>query len=761
MAIGEIAVKDATLLAIDEINQAGGVLGCPLHPIVQDGASDIQTFAAAAKHLLCVEKVPVVFGCWTSASRKAVLPIFERERGLLFYPLQYEGFERSPNIIYTGSTPNQQIVPAIDYLLSKGKRKLFLIGSDYIFPQTAHRIIKARLVASGGEWVGEEYIPLGSMEMDSTIAHILAAEPDAIFNTLNGDSNLAFFQALQQVGISPARIPVLSVSLAEEEVRRIGGKKIAGHWLAWSYFQTLDTPENQKFVGAYQAAYGRHRVTDDPIEAAYLGVYLWKTAVEKAGSMQVDRVKLALKNLETIAPGGSVKLDGRTQHLWKMARIGEVNADGSIQQIWASDTLIPPDPFLKTYPWAASLTPKGFVGEIRLFLMGLSIALTSLTAIAIGIGWHNSLQLKHEITPLEWDLPSNAKTEASVRAKATLASVNRTQMVLLGIFILSLILLPISLLVVFRITRALSEVSQSAQLLASGDFNARSPIVSGDEIGVLSATLNTMAQQVSCLLSSVEVRSRQLTLAKNAAEAANETKTQFLTNMSHELRTPLNAIIGYSELMQEEAQVLGEEFVRDLQTINQSGRHLLSLIEDVLDISKIEAGTMTLRLETFEVKAAIDEVVMTIGPSISNNDNILIVHCEKNLGSMHADSRKVKQILLNLISNATKFTKQGKITLTVRRQLSAAIEGMPVECAIFAISDTGIGIDLDRHPHLFEAFTQVDPSISRPYGGMGVGLAICQQLCQMMGGTIAVESQLGAGSIFTVSLPIQVNEPAS
>jgi urea transport system substrate-binding protein len=760
MAIGEVAVKDATLLAISEINQAGGVLGCPLHPIVRDGASDIQTFAAAAKHLLCVEQAAVVFGCWTSASRKAVLPIFERERGLLFYPLQYEGFEQSPNIIYTGATPSQQIIPAVDYLLSRGKRKLFLIGSDYIFPKTAHRIIKARLVASGDEWVGEEYIPLGSMEMGSAIAHILAAEPDAIFNTLNGDSNQAFFQTLQQVGISPDRMPVLSVSLAEEEVRRIGPQKLAGHWLAWSYFQTLDTPENQKFIGAYKAAYGEHRVTDDPIEAAYLSVYLWKNAVEKAGSTQIDLVKVAVKNLDTIAPGGRVKLDGHTQHLWKMARIGQIQSDGSIQQIWASETLIPPDPFLKTYPWAASLTPKGFVGEIRLFLMGLSIALTSLVAIAIGVGLHNTLQLEQEINPLG-GVPFNVKAETDVRAKAKLAVVNRTQILLLGIFVLSLILLPISLLVVFRITRALSEVSQSAQLLASGDFNARSPIVSGDEIGVLSATLNTMAQQVNCLLSSVEVRSRQLTIAKEAAETANETKTQFLTNMSHELRTPLNAIIGYSELMQEDAKVLGEEFVRDLQTINQSGRHLLSLIEDVLDISKIEAGTMTLRLETFEVKAAIDEVVMTIAPLVGDNDNTLIVNCERGLGAMYADSRKVKQILLNLLSNAAKFTKRGKILLDVRRQHSNAIAGLPAgipaECLVFSIADTGIGIDLDRHLNLFEAFTQVDPSISRQYGGMGVGLAICQQLCQLMGGTISVESRLGAGSTFTVSLPSTVN----
>jgi urea transport system substrate-binding protein len=222
MSISEISVKDATLLAVEEINAAGGVLGRPLEAVIEDGASDLQTFAQKAKQLLLEAQVAVVFGCWTSASRKAVQPAFEHGSGLLFYPVQYEGLEQCPNIFYTGAAPNQQIVPGVNYLLAQGKRKIFLLGSDYIFPRTANRIVKAQLAALGGELAGEVYLPLGSKEVGEAIADILAVKPDAILNTLNGDSNVAFFLHLREAGLKPEDLPVMSVSVAEEEVRTIG-----------------------------------------------------------------------------------------------------------------------------------------------------------------------------------------------------------------------------------------------------------------------------------------------------------------------------------------------------------------------------------------------------------------------------------------------------------------------------------------------------------------------------------------------------------
>jgi len=357
MSISEVSVRDATLMAIEEINAAGGVMGKKLEPVIEDGASDWPTFAEKAKKLLLQDQVAVVFGCWTSASRKAVLPVFEQNNGLLFYPVQYEGLEQSPNIFYTGAEPTQQIIPGVDYLLKQGYKKIYLLGSDYVFPRTANKIIKAQLAATGGELSGEEYVQLGGTEFSTIISKIQTAAPDAIFNTLNGDSNVAFFKQFKDAGFTAESLPVMSVSVAEEEVRGIGAENIAGHLVAWNYYQTTDTPENTKFVAAYKAKYGAERVTDDPIEAGYFGVYLWKAMVEKANSTAVADVKAAAATGEIsfAAPEGLIKVDGDTQHTWKIVRIGKIRDDGLIDEVWSSGKAVEPDPFLKTYSWAADL----------------------------------------------------------------------------------------------------------------------------------------------------------------------------------------------------------------------------------------------------------------------------------------------------------------------------------------------------------------------------------------------------------------------
>lgn len=767
MSISEISVKDATMLAVDEINAMGGVLGRPLDVILEDGASDLQTFAQKAKQLLLEHQVAVVFGCWTSASRKAVLPIFEHLNGLLFYPVQYEGLEQSSNVFYTGAAPNQQIIPAIDYLLAQGKRKIFLLGSDYIFPCTANQIVKAQLAAQGGELAGEEYLPLGSAEVSEVIAHIQAVQPDAIFNTLNGDSNVAFFQKWHELRISSTELPILSVSVAEEEVRIIGSENIAGHWVAWNYFQTLENLTNQRFVKAYKAKYGQNRVTDDPIESAYVGVYLWRCAVEKAGSTDVAKVRAAAKNIEFLAPSGLVKID-LTQHLWKTARIGQVRPDGTIQEIWNSGEPIRPDPFLKRYPWAVVLAPKGRGLGVRASLVGLFSALMGLNGLAVVVGWLGTTQRKEDLTAI-----ANADHEtARILIEQALTAVNTTQDRLVITAILSLFTGTIAMMVVSRIIRHLTQVRQTAENLASGDFSARSPVVSTDTIGVLSSTLNTMAQQIGSLLKAVDVqnrrlkeRSRELEIARDAAEAANRAKSTFLANMTHELRTPLNAIIGYSELLQEDVEELGrEEFVSDLKSINVAGKQLLSLISDILDISKIEAGKMAVSLENFEVLELVDEVVMTVQPMIAKNRNQFGLHGNSHLGEMYADISKVRQVLLNLLSNAAKFTENGKITLEVWLESAglqlggAGVKGDIETWVLFRVRDTGIGMTAEQVSRLFEAFTQADASTTRKYGGTGLGLTISRKFCQMMGGDIQVESAPGAGSAFTMRLPLKVQQ---
>jgi urea transport system substrate-binding protein len=358
MAISETAVRDATLMAIEEINNAGGVLGKQLEPIVEDGASDWPTFAEKASKLIRSDEVAVVFGGWTSASRKAMLPVFEGLDSLLFYPVQYEGLETSPNIFYTGATTNQQIVPAVESLLEQGKTRFFLLGSDYVFPRTSNLIINAQLEAAGLTAVGEEYTPLGHVEYSTVINKIRAAKPDVVFNTLNGDSNVAFFKQLKDAGITAADLITLSVSVAEEEILGIGPENIEGHLVAWNYFQSTDTPENEKFVAAFKAKYGSDRVTDDPIEAGYFGVYLWAAAVEKAGSTEVAAVRAAAGGIQFNAPGGLVTINGDNQHVSKTVRVGRVLSDGQIEETWNSGGPVEPDPYLETYDWASQFHRK-------------------------------------------------------------------------------------------------------------------------------------------------------------------------------------------------------------------------------------------------------------------------------------------------------------------------------------------------------------------------------------------------------------------
>lgn len=355
MAISETSVRDSELMAIKELNENGGVLGKKIKVIEEDGESNPSVFAEKARKLLENDKVVTVFGCWTSASRKAVKPIFEELFGLLWYPIQYEGMEASPNIMYMGASPNQQVVPAVDYCAEKFGKKMFLLGSDYIFPRTANRIIKAQLGQLGGECCGEEYVPMGHVDFLAVIEEIKKEKPDVIINTLNGDSNIFFFRELKEAGITSDIVPIMSFSISEEEVKTIGVENLLGHLVAWNYYETTETPHNEKFVSDYKSQYGLDRVTGDPIEAGYIAVHMWAKACEKAGSFEVEAVRVASKGLSFTAPEGTVTIDGSNQHLYKQVRIGKINSNGMIDEIWSTAGAIKPDPYLSTYEWARGL----------------------------------------------------------------------------------------------------------------------------------------------------------------------------------------------------------------------------------------------------------------------------------------------------------------------------------------------------------------------------------------------------------------------
>jgi urea transport system substrate-binding protein len=348
MAFSETPLRHAEILAIEEINANGGVLGRPLEAVVKDGRSRSDLFVNRAKDLLDAD-VDVIFGCWRSSDRKAVLPILENADGLLFYPLQYEGNECSRNVFYSGQTPNQQILPALDWFMSDagGRRgRVFIIGSDYVFSRTVSYIVKKYLESKPMQIVGEVYVPFGHSEFDSVLADIRKAEPDLILNMLNGDSNIPFYTIYSGQGIAPEKTPILATSISEAELRSIPPKATVGHYAAWSYFQSLDTEASKRFQKSFAKEFGEDRVVNDPMEAAYTQVYLWKKAVELAGTTDSEAIRKVLeKGIEFDAPSGRVRIDSRNHHLYKKFRLGKIRNDQQFDIVFESPEWIRPEPF--------------------------------------------------------------------------------------------------------------------------------------------------------------------------------------------------------------------------------------------------------------------------------------------------------------------------------------------------------------------------------------------------------------------------------
>ncbi len=360
MAISETSLRDVLLFAFDEINKKGGVMGKQIDPVIVDGASNWPLFAEKAKQLLEQDKVACTFGCWTSVSRKSVLPVFEKDNGMLFYPVQYEGEELSKNIFYTAEAVNQQATPAVDYLLKQGKKKFYLIGTDYVYPQTTNLILFKYLLLHGvavddiggglrkddsGKVISAgKYVPFGHTDFQQIVADIkqFAASGDAcVINTINGDSNVPFFKEIAAAGLSPADCPVVSFSLAEDELRALPTKDLVGELGCWTYFMSLKTPENKKFLANWDAwlktenhdgVIKEKRVVDSPMVLSYDGVYLWKKAVEKAKSFDVDKVREVLESgdISFDGPGGTVTMQ-KNHHVTKNVYIGETKADGQFK----------------------------------------------------------------------------------------------------------------------------------------------------------------------------------------------------------------------------------------------------------------------------------------------------------------------------------------------------------------------------------------------------------------------------------------------
>ena len=344
MAASEAPLVDALRLASEEINAAGGLLGRPLELVIADGRSDPAVFAQEAARLIVDEHVSVLFACWTSACRKAVKPVVEQHRHLLFYPVQYEGLEESPNILYTGAAPNQQIIPGTDWALNRFGKRVYLVGSDYIFPRTANLLIRDLVYAAGGQVLGEAYRPLGSQDFARIVADIGRQQPDVILNTVNGDSNLALIEALTRQGQSS--IPLLSFSLGEVELSAWRGRiQHTNHYAVWGYFQSLDSPTNRAFVRRFQTRFGPERVTSDPIEASYNGLWLWANAVRESGSAQPAVVNRDLGGQSLPGPSGQIAVDNASRHLWRWVHIGHALPSGQFQRVLSLPRPVRPVPY--------------------------------------------------------------------------------------------------------------------------------------------------------------------------------------------------------------------------------------------------------------------------------------------------------------------------------------------------------------------------------------------------------------------------------
>jgi urea transport system substrate-binding protein len=363
MAISESVLKDTVLMTIEEINAKGGLLGKKLEPVVVDPASNWPLFAEKAKQLISQDKVVVTFGCWTSVSRKSVLPVYEELNSLLFYPVQYEGEELSKNVFYTGAAPNQQAIPAVEYLMSKaggGAKRWVLLGTDYVYPRTTNKILRAFLHSKGvkDEDIDEKYTPFGHSDYQTIVADIKkfsAGGKTAVVSTINGDSNVPFYKELGNAGLKAKDVPVVAFSVGEEELRGVDTKPLLGHLAAWNYFQSIKAPANTAFIKQWSdyakakgiAGHKDKPLTNDPMEATYIGIHMWAQAVKKAGSTDTDKVIAAMAGQTYTAPSGITSMmDPKNHHLHKSVFIGEIKGDGQFNVVWKT-----PGP-VKAQPWS-------------------------------------------------------------------------------------------------------------------------------------------------------------------------------------------------------------------------------------------------------------------------------------------------------------------------------------------------------------------------------------------------------------------------
>lgn len=625
-AISETPMVEGAQMAVEELNQSGGVLGYRVEALLRDGASNPATYAARAEELLTEMGVCALFGCWTSASRKAVKAVVEKYQSALWYPLCYEGLEQSPNVLYTNTCLNQQIEPGVQWAIANGARNSLIVGSDYVYPRTSNMLIRGLVENDGGKILDERYIPITSTDFSGVVDAIRRLHPDCVFSTVAGEGNLSFFRELAQAGISAEHCRVMSFAVSEIELQYVA-KEAAGHFACWSYFGSQQTAANQQFLRRMRRRYGENRIASDPMVSAYTQIHLWASIVRKIGSFDAGSVLQHACGQGIQGPAGWIELQANN-HVAKDALVGRATLEGEFQIVWRS-----PGPIMPK-PWLGAEDLKGGASYL------IRVALGGLT----------------EAVHLNWKLDEEIKKRR--------------------------------------------EIEES------------------------------------------------LRQAMEAAETANRAKSAFLASMSHELRTPMNAILGFSGLMQRDPSITASQR-EDLDIINRSGDYLLSLINDVLDMSKIEAGPIRLEIAPFDLGAMVSNLMdLMRGRAEEKGLQLQLEQSSEFPRFIRADEAKLRQVLVNLLGNAVKYTPAGSVVLRLESQLDSS--GLRL---VFEVEDSGIGIAPDDRARIFEPFVQVGtPSTQK---GTGLGLTIARQIVHLMGGSISVESTLGKGSIFRAEVPVE------
>lgn len=779
--------QQATLMAIAEINQAGGVLGHRIEPVIAYGGNDPADVAIAVKQVIQRDWACALFGAGDSAFLTTILPIVEDLDSQLWY---YQSFadkqereerEISPHVFYTGCCLNQSIDLAMRWCKHNQIRNVYLVGDDSERSQIAHNIIKAQLQQANCELAGEMYVPhetatgkasptypLAQYGIATAIAQLQQTKPDIVISSLHGYSNQLFYEQHNQKGLTAANLPIIAVRSSLHELLNLG-KVAIGHYLSTSYLPQVPTQRNQQFIQSLRSQYGHDYPIIAAVEAAYTQVYLWRQAVELAASFVSDRVRAAAYGASFESPSGSVWV-APNHHVARMMRIGRILPNQAVEIVLESDRPINPLPWLgvntnhadvaQSLSQTEQVGTAGFseisqrTGERRYMEIALLDAKAELRglfeAIMDVIIIYNQQGRCLKIICTNTDLLPQPKEEQ------------------IGKYVHEFLPKEVADLQLSAIEQALA-TKQTVYIEYCLTINTRqiwfvaniSPMPEDCAVMVVKDTTrqklaeSALKEAKENLEVEIAKRTAELSKAMQEADKANRAKSVFLANMSHELRTPLNAIIGYSEVLKEEAEEWGhEDIIPELEKIRGAGRHLLGLINDILDICRIEAGRMAIYLESFDVQALIADVTSAITPLLQQNENQLIVRIAEDVGSMNSDLDKVHKNLVKLLSNACKFTQKGQIELTITREKMLLEEvTQPADFILFQIADNGIGMTQEQREKLFHSFTQADASTARKYGGTGLGLTIAHKLCQIMGGDIQVESEVGKGSVFTLRLP--------